>query len=51
MAASWTHDEDSSNVLSKKDLPDVVLVRKVISSIYWGDGPGLIFYAAFYVPT
>ena len=43
VAASWTHDEDPSKVLSKKDLPDVVLVRKVIYSIesstitLWGE--------------
>ena len=29
VAASWTHEEDANKVLNRKDLPDVVLVRKV----------------------
>ena len=29
IAASWTHEEDANKVLNRKELPDVVLVRKV----------------------
>ena len=34
VAASWTHEEDASKIINRKDLPDVVLVRKVSRKIY-----------------
>ena len=29
VSASWAHEEESSRLLNRKELPDVVLVRKV----------------------
>lgn len=46
VAASWTHEEEASRMLTRKDLPDVILVRKV--SIHEAI-ECLYFSASFYV--